>query len=45
MAGFYTVAQLGLVLGSTGTIPPWAGAWLSNLIFGIVGLELLRHLR
>jgi len=44
MAGFYTVAQLGLVLGSTGTIPPWAGAWLSNLIFGIVGLELLRRL-
>lgn len=45
MIGFYTVAQIGLVLGSTGTIPPWAGAWLSNLVFGIVGLELLRHLR
>jgi lipopolysaccharide export system permease protein len=45
MAGFYTVAQLGLVLGSTGTIAPWFGAWLSNIIFGIVGLELLRRLR
>ncbi len=45
MAGFYTVAQVGLVLGSTGTLAPWVGAWLSNIIFGIVGLELLRRLR
>ncbi len=45
MAGFYTVAQFGLILGSTGTIPPWAGAWLANSIFGLVGIQLLRHLR
>ncbi len=45
MAGFYTLAQLGLVLGSTGVVPPWAGAWLSNLMFGIVGLVLLKRLR
>ena len=45
MAGFYTLAQLGLVVGSTGAIPPWTGAWLSNLVFGIVGLVLLKNLR
>lgn len=45
MAGFYTMAQVGLVLGSTGTIPPWLGAWLSNITFGMVGLILLKRLR
>lgn len=45
MAGFYTMAQLGLVLGSTGVIPPWAGAWLSNFTFGSVGLAMLKRLR
>lgn len=45
MAGFYTLAQIGLVLGSTGSIPPWLGAWLSNLVFGAIGLFQLFHLR
>lgn len=45
MAGFYTVAQLGMVLGSKGLLPPWTGAWLSNFTFGIVGLVLLKRLR
>lgn len=45
MAGFYALAQLGLVLGSTGTIPPWLGAWLSNIVFGTFGLYHLFHLR
>lgn len=45
MAGFYALAQLGLVLGSTGTIPPWMGAWLSNIVFGAIGTYQLAHLR
>jgi len=45
MAGFYTIAQLGLVLGATGVVPPWAGAWLSNFTFGVVGLAMLKRLR
>jgi lipopolysaccharide export system permease protein len=45
MAGFYALAQLGLVLGSTGTIPPWLGAWLSNIAFGALGIYHLFHLR
>ena len=45
MAGFYALAQLGLVLGSTGTIPPWLGAWLSNIVFGAIGIRHLTHLR
>ena len=45
MAGFYALAQIGLVLGSTGTIPPWTGAWLSNIVFGSIGLYHLTHLR
>jgi lipopolysaccharide export system permease protein len=45
MAGFYALAQLGLVLGSNGIIPPWAGAWLSNLFFGAIGIYHLTHLR
>lgn len=45
MAGFYALAQLGLVLGSTGTIPPWMGAWLSNIVFGLIGFFHLLHIR
>ncbi len=45
MAGFYALAQIGLVLGSTGTTPPWMAAWLSNTVFGAVGLVLLARLR
>ncbi len=45
MAGYYALAQIGLVLGSTGTIPPWLGAWLSNIIFGAIGTYHLMHLR
>jgi len=45
MAGFYALAQVGLVLGSTGTLPPWLGAWLSNIVFGSIGIYHLIHLR
>jgi lipopolysaccharide export system permease protein len=45
MASFYALAQVGLVLGSTGAIPSWAGAWLSNAVFLVVGLVQLSRIR
>ncbi|HAS83847.1 MAG TPA: hypothetical protein DCS43_14530 [Verrucomicrobia bacterium] len=44
MAGFYTLAQIGRIIGSLGVIPPWTGAWLSNMVFGMVGIVLLKRL-
>jgi len=44
VAGFmayYTLFQVGLLLGRRGTLPPWAGAWLANLSFAAAGLAVL----
>ena len=38
---YYIMMTIGDALGSQGTIAPWLGAWLSNIIFLIVGSVLL----
>lgn len=38
---FYVLMAIGLVLGESGTIDPMLGAWLPNIIFGVMGLFLL----
>lgn len=38
---YYVLMTVGMVLGETGSLPPEAGAWLPNLVFGCMGLMLL----
>ena len=44
VAGFlayYTLLQIGLLSGRRGAVPPWAGAWLANILFAAAGLAVL----
>ncbi len=45
LVSFYAVSQLGLILGTTQIIYPWLGAWFSNMIFLLVGLGMMAHMR
>jgi lipopolysaccharide export system permease protein len=45
MACFYALSQVGLVIGSTGMVPAWLGAWLSNIVFCGVGVVLMSRMR
>ncbi len=38
---YYVLMTVGMVLGETGSLPPEAGAWLPNLVFGCMGFLLL----
>jgi len=40
---YYALIRTGQALGHAGSIPPMLGAWLGNLVFGIVALELFRR--
>ena len=40
---YYAIIRTGQALGHSGTLPPLIGAWLGNLVFGGLGLELLRR--
>ena len=42
---YYAIIRTGQALGHSGTLPPLIGAWLGNLVFGGLGLELLRRAR
>jgi lipopolysaccharide export system permease protein len=42
---FFVLQQLGLTFGSIGWVPPWLGAWLPNLCFGLSGLWLTTRVR
>ena len=42
---YYAIIRTGQALGHSGTLPPLVGAWLGNLVFGVLGLELLRRAR
>ncbi len=45
LVGFYALAQVGLILGSSGLVPTWVGAWLSNVVFGLIGLWMVTRIR
>ncbi len=45
MAGFYALSQVGLVIGSTGLVSPWLGAWLSNIVFCGIGIAMMMRMR
>jgi lipopolysaccharide export system permease protein len=35
---FWWVLSMGQTLGEAGRLPPWAGAWFGNILFGAAGL-------
>jgi len=43
--GYFTLAQLGIALGTGGQLPAWLGGWLANLAFGLLGLWLTARVR
>jgi lipopolysaccharide export system permease protein len=42
---YYAFIRTGQALGHNGSIPPLLAAWLGNLVFGLVGIELFRRAR
>ena len=42
---YYAIIRTGQALGHSGTLPPFLAAWLGNIVFGVLGLELLRRAR
>jgi lipopolysaccharide export system permease protein len=38
---FYAFMRTGQALGHTGSLPPYAAAWISDAVFGVVGLVML----
>lgn len=43
--GYYFLSQVGLMLGKSGALQPWLGAWLSNIVFLVSGLVMLLRMR
>jgi|YelNatPaOPRAMG01_1025707.scaffolds.fasta_scaffold44561_2 lipopolysaccharide export system permease protein len=42
MVLYYTLFLQGKALASAGVIPPWMGAWLSNIVISLIGIYLFR---
>lgn len=42
---YYALIRTGQALGHNGALPPLLGAWLGNIVFGTLGLELFRRAR
>jgi lipopolysaccharide export system permease protein len=42
---YYLLQQVGFAYGQAGRVPPWLGAWLPNLVFGIAGLWMMTRVR
>jgi len=40
---FYSCVKAGQAMGWNGILGPWQGAWLANVVFGVIGLILLRR--
>jgi LPS export ABC transporter permease LptG/LPS export ABC transporter permease LptF len=40
---YYIVSLFGVALARQGKLPPFAGVWISNVIFAIAGIALLRR--
>jgi LPS export ABC transporter permease LptG/LPS export ABC transporter permease LptF len=41
---YYFLSIIGVALARQGKLPPFAGVWLANVLFGVGGLVLLRQL-
>jgi lipopolysaccharide export system permease protein len=42
---FYAISQIGVLLGKTGVVWPWLGAWMANIVFFTAGLAMLIRMR
>jgi lipopolysaccharide export system permease protein len=42
---YFLLQQFGFAFGQAGQVPPWLGAWLPNLVFGIAGLWMMARVR
>ncbi|MGE5174758.1 MAG: LPS export ABC transporter permease LptG [Hyphomicrobiales bacterium] len=42
---YYAFIRTGQALGYSGALPPLLGAWLGNIVFGLLALELFRRAR
>jgi len=42
---YYAFIRTGQALGHNGTIPPLLAAWLGNIVFGLLALEMFRRAR
>jgi lipopolysaccharide export system permease protein len=42
---YFVLLQVGLALGTGGSLPPWLAAWFPNLSFGLVGIWLTTRVR
>jgi lipopolysaccharide export system permease protein len=42
---YYALIRTGQALGHNGALPPLLGAWLGNIVFGLLALELFRRAR
>ena len=42
---FYALMQVGVYLGKRSVLAPWLGAWLSNVVFLVAGLHMMRRIR
>jgi lipopolysaccharide export system permease protein len=42
---YFVLQQVGLALGTSGSLPPWLAAWFPNLSFGLAGLWLTSKVR
>ena len=41
--GFYALLHVGVFMGRNQWVPPWLGAWLSNIVFAVVGWLQIRR--
>jgi lipopolysaccharide export system permease protein len=42
---YFVLQQVGLALGTSGSLPPWLAAWFPNLSFGLAGIWLTTRVR
>jgi lipopolysaccharide export system permease protein len=42
---YFVLQQVGLALGTGGTLPPWLAAWFPNLAFGLAGIWFTARVR
>ncbi|MCI0595934.1 MAG: LptF/LptG family permease, partial [candidate division Zixibacteria bacterium] len=42
---YFLFLRSGQVLGHNGTLEPWLGAWIGNIVFGIGGVTMMLMVR